>query len=378
MKNVYLMVYDLGGGHRSTANALREVIQKRKLPWQVHIVEFFQEIIGTTSPHYVYNNLVLKKKWAKIINEPLLVPSFKLQVRLNFRRWRSLLEQYWQEHPPDLVVSVLPYVNRLLKESLEKTFPKIPFVTAMTDFADVPPHFWIEPQKQFLICPSAKAVEQAKASNYAESQIIPTSGVVIHPRFNEQSQQNRTQARQSLGLDPYLPTGLVAFGTYGSKVMLEIAKNLAKSDLKLQLIFICGRNGELVNNLKNTPSPLPKFVEGFTKEIPFYMDLSDFFIGKPGSVGISEAIARKLPVITEYNKTTTLFQERSAAAWLRDNQFGIVLDNFRDINRAVAELIEPNNFDRFLANVTAYNNRAVFEVVASLEGILANSYSQAA
>lgn len=378
MKKVYLMVYDLGGGHRSTANALREVMQARKLPWEVHIVEFFQEIIGTSRPHYVYNNLVLKKKWAKIINEPLLVPSFKLQVRLRYRKWRSLLEKCWQEHPPDLVVSLLPYVNRLLKESLERTFPQTPFVTAMTDFADVPPHFWIEPQEQYLICPSEKAVQQARAYNYSESKILQTSGVVIHPRFNEPKNIDRKDARKSLGLDPDLPTGLVAFGSYGSKTMLEIAENLAKSTLKLQLIFICGKNEELANTLRNTPTRFPKFVEGFTKQMPFYMDLSDFFIGKPGSVGISEAIARKLPVITEYNKNTTLFQERSSATWLADNEFGIVVDNLRDINQAVAQLIDPKNFDRFLANVTAYNNRAVFEVVDSLEKILENSYSQAA
>lgn len=378
MKNVYLMVYDLGGGHRSTANALREVIQGRKLPWQVQIVEFFQEIIGTTAPHYVYNNLILKKKWAKLINEPLLVPSFKLQVRLRYQKWRSQLEKYWQEHPPDLVVSALPYVNGLLKDSLEKTFPQTPFVTVMTDFADVPPHFWIEPQEQYLVCPSAKAVQQARTYNYAESNIIPTSGIVIHPRFNDRPQQNPTQARQSLKLDPYLPTGLVAFGSYGSKTMVEIAENLAKSGLKLQLIFICGRNEELANTLRHTPTPFPKLVEGFTKQLPFYMDLSDFFIGKPGSVGISEAIARKLPVITECNQTTTLFQERSAATWLAEKGFGIVIDNFRDINPAVAQLIEPKNFDRLLANVRAYNNRAVFEVVDNLAKILENSYSQAA
>ena len=75
MKQVYLMIYDLGGGHRNTANALREEIERRQLPWQVHIVEFFRDIVGTDAPHKVYNNFVLKKKWAKIINEPLLVSS---------------------------------------------------------------------------------------------------------------------------------------------------------------------------------------------------------------------------------------------------------------------------------------------------------------
>ena len=46
---------------------------------------------------------------------------------------------------------------------------------------------------------------------------------------------------------------------------------------------------------------MPLFVEGFTAEMPYYMQLSDFFIGKPGPGSISEAIAMRLPVIVESN-----------------------------------------------------------------------------
>jgi 1,2-diacylglycerol 3-beta-galactosyltransferase len=155
--------------------------------------------------------------------------------------------------------------------------------------------------------------------------------------------------------------------------MIEIARCLEQSSLNLQLIYICGRNEKLAIDLRNIPSRLPKYVEEFTKQIPFYMDLCDFFIGKPGSVGISEAIARKLPVITECNHITTLFQERASADWLAENEFGIVVENFRHITQAVAELIQPKNLLRYQANVEAYNNRAVFEVVDILERILKSS-----
>ena len=60
MKKVYLTIYDMGAGHRSTANALKEVIEARKLPWQVEVIEVLKEIFGTTRPQFVYNNWVLK------------------------------------------------------------------------------------------------------------------------------------------------------------------------------------------------------------------------------------------------------------------------------------------------------------------------------
>jgi hypothetical protein len=69
------------------------------------------------------------------------------------------------------------------------------------------------------------------------------------------------------------------------------------------------------------PSRIPMFVEGFTREVPYYMHLSDFFIGKPGPGSISEAIAMKLPVIVERN-AWNLPQERYNCEWVREQDGG--------------------------------------------------------
>ncbi|MEH2082360.1 MAG: hypothetical protein V7K89_20965 [Nostoc sp.] len=74
----------------------------------------------------------------------------------------ALLESHWQKNQPDLVVSCIPFYNRVLRESLQKAKPTTPFVTILTNFADSPPQYWIEPQEQFLICPTEQAVEQAR------------------------------------------------------------------------------------------------------------------------------------------------------------------------------------------------------------------------
>ena len=129
--------------------------------------------------------------------------------------------------------------------------------------------------------------------------------------------------RERLGLDPTRPTGLVLFGGQGSGVMLEIARRLADT----QLIFICGRNEKLAERLQGAPPKAPRFIEGFTQEMPYYMSLSDFFIGKPGPGSISEAVAMKLPVIVERN-AWTLPQERYNADWVREQHAGMVVESF--------------------------------------------------
>jgi UDP-N-acetylglucosamine:LPS N-acetylglucosamine transferase len=147
----------------------------------------------------------------------------------------------------------------------------------------------------------------------------------------------------------------VLFGGQGSKVMLQIARSLPDT----QLILICGKNARLAERLKALPAAAPRCIEGFTQEVPYYMRLADFFIGKPGPGSISEAVAMHLPVIVERN-AWTLPQERYNADWVRERHAGIVLPNFRGIRDAVKELLA--SLDEYRASVAQIENRAVFEI----------------
>jgi 1,2-diacylglycerol 3-beta-galactosyltransferase len=77
----------------------------------------------------------------------------------------------------------------------------------------------------------------------------------------------------------------------------------------------------------------------------------------------------KLPVITECN-SWTLPQERYNAEWIRENQIGLVVKNFKAIETAVRELLQPENLERFRKNTEAMPNNAVFEIPEILDRIL--------
>ena len=198
-------------------------------------------------------------------------------------------------------------------------------------------------------------MEQAHALGHDEAHVFRTSGMILRPRFYEPVAVDRAAERKRLGLDAEKPVGLVLFGGQGSKVMLQIAERLPDT----QLIFICGKNKELAARLRAMPGKAPRFVEGYTSEIPYYMHLADFFIGKPGPGSISEAVAMKLPVILERN-AWTLVQERYNAEWVRERNAGIVLPNFRGVRDAVAEMLAK--LDEYRASVAKIENRAVFEI----------------
>jgi len=304
----------------------------------------------------------------------LMIRLWKLLIRLNHDVGVRILSEYWREQQPDLVVIAAPLYSKILLESLQRGKPDTPVVTIITDLADYPPAFWIEPKSEnSVVCGTERAVEQARSLGVKEELIIKTSGMVIHPRFYEPIACDRRRERQNLGLDPECFTGLVLFGANGSQVMLEIAKRLECFQQKLQLIFICGRNEELALALRQSQGLQKRFVTGYTQDIPYYMHLADFFIGKPGPGCISEALAMKLPVILERN-AATLPQEQYNTDWIQQKEVGLVLPSFRNIARAVEKFLQPENFGRYRANVAAVNNRAVFEIPDILHKILATSY----
>src|SRR5262249_59535440 len=115
----------------------------------------------------------------------------------------------------------------------------------------------------------------------------------------------------------------------------------------LELIFLCGRNASVAAELRAMKFRIPVQVQEFTRDVPLYMELSDFFIGKPGPGSISEALAKSLPVIVHRN-AWTLAHERYNADWVEQQGVGLVAANFQaDLQAAVRKLLEPETYARF-------------------------------
>ena len=369
--NIDFIFFDAGGGHRSAATALKSVIDRQNRPWNIRLVNL-QEILDELDVFRKVTGIRLEDLYNKALAHGWTLGSqygiglIHTVIRLNHRSMVRLMQKHWESTRPDMVVSLVPNFNRVLHDSLRAALPSAPFVTILTDFADFPPHFWIEQQEQFLICGTPRAVEQARALGHAPERVFAVSGMILRPKFYEPVAADRDAERARLRLDPGRPTGLVLFGGQGSGVMLEIARRLPDT----QLIFICGRNQKLAEALRALPASVPRFVEGFTAEVPYYMHLADFFIGKPGPGSISEAVAMRLPVIVSRN-AWTLAQERYNVEWVREREAGVVLRDFRAIKPAVETLVQ--NLDRYRANVARIENRAVFEIPEILAGILPSS-----
>ena len=371
---VDLVYFNAGAGHRSATLALEAVIKQQGRPWDVRLVNLTEvlsptDVFKKMTGHGLEDiyNAILKRGWTLGTKEVL--PLMHGVIRLYHSQTVELIEKFWRTDTPDLFVSLIPNFNRAMLEALRRITPRTPLVTIITDMADYPPHFWLEPQEQHVVCGTQKAVEQARAMGYTEDRIHAVSGMILRPTFYDLPQWDRAAELTKLGLEPGRKTGLALFGGQGAPVMVDLVNRLQTTSKPVQLILMCGHNEGLAAKLRKMETRIPVHVEGFTTEVPKFMAISDFMMGKPGPGSISEAMAMKLPVIVERN-AWTMPQERYNADWLLERGAGVVLKNFREIGPAVERLLEPGVLEKMRANAGAVNNRAVFEITDILERLV--------
>jgi 1,2-diacylglycerol 3-beta-galactosyltransferase len=369
MTTIDLVYINAGGGHRSAAVALETAIREQYKDWQVRLVNLFEVLDpqdlfrrATGVKPEDYYNVRLARGWTLGLAQELRI--LQMLIRLSHKSLVSQLRRHWQATRPDLIVSMVPNFNRAMYQAAMLANHQVPYATILTDLADFPPHFWIEPdQAQHFICGTPRAGAQARAA-VQDASVHQTSGMIINPNFYRDLKLNRREEMLKLKLDPDRPTGMVMFGGHGSRVMRGISKRLDD----VQLILACGHNAALAEQLRNMPASAPRLVVGFTAQISYYMQLSDFFVGKPGPGSISEAVQQGLPVIVVRN-AWTMPQERYNTEWVEENAAGVVLDSFKAIRAGVVQVAD--HIELYRASVERIKNRAVFEIPEILERILA-------
>lgn len=373
MRTVDLVWFNAGGGHRAAAQALEQEILAQGRPWRVRKVNLtevldaqalFKRVTGL-EPEDIYNKRLATGFTLGLRQELRLLQGL---IRVAHGSLVQRLARHWEATRPDMVVSLIPNFNRCLHDSLQMARPGAPFVTVLTDMADCPPSFWIEPGlQQHVVCGTQHAVQQALSAGVPEHRVHAVQGMMLRPEFHFPRRIDREAERRQLGFDDRTPVGLVMFGGAGSRVMKTIAKSLPQ----VPLILVCGRNAQLEEQLRALPATAPRVVVGYTAEMVRWMGLADFFIGKPGPGSLSEAVQMQLPVVVTRN-AWTMPQELWNTQWVQEQELGLVLRRFTDLPEALPAFLEQ--LPAYRERVRAVRNSAVFEIPRVLHRVL---YAQA-
>ncbi|HEY5906996.1 MAG TPA: glycosyltransferase, partial [Vicinamibacteria bacterium] len=329
---VLLFVVDAGGGHRAAARALLAAAEEMGLPLRLRAVSL-QEVLA---PQDVlkrlfglsiedFYNLLLRRRFTVLL-EPLLGLLHRL-IALRRRALVRGLVPFLRAAAPRAVVSVIPNFNGVLRDAVREAVPQAPFLVLLTDLADLPPHFWIEPGVDGVIVGSDEAVRQALALGLPKEHIHRVSGMPLHPRFYAQGGGDaRARSRAELGVPEGAFTCMLLFGGKGSAEIEPLTRELLGADPAFHVIAVCGDNERLLAALAplGAASGGRLHALGFTDRIADYMAASDVLVTKPGPGSLSEAFQKGLPVVVAENRET-IPMERFNARFVAQMGVGVVV-----------------------------------------------------
>ena len=143
------------------------------------------------------------------------------------------------------------------------------------------------------------AIDETKAHLEAlglPGERITVSGIPIDPIFAEPI--DRAAVRAQFGLHPEKATLLLSAGALGVGPTEFVVERLQKLQTDVQTIVICGKSDELRERLaaKIGAGNSRFHLLGYTDRMHDLMKISDLFIGKPGGLTTSEALACGLPM----------------------------------------------------------------------------------
>jgi processive 1,2-diacylglycerol beta-glucosyltransferase len=266
--------------------------------------------------------------------------NYRFQTMLDFV-FVARLNELIEEMEPDWVVCThsLPQ-PRLAFE--RRKHPNFRVGVVVTDL--YPHRMWLrgDPDHYFVPGEWTKALlEQRKPEAKGR---ISVTGIPINPVFG--LKQSPCEAREQLGLDPELPTMVLTAGGIGGGPVEKAVAALMSLSEPCQLVVVCGRNETLLNRLEehsatfSAESKVTLILKGHVPqgEMAALMRASDFLIGKPGGLTMSECLATGCPFVI-YLPVLIPGQEEGNARFLQESGAGVAVDGPAELRQVAEELL---------------------------------------
>jgi processive 1,2-diacylglycerol beta-glucosyltransferase len=296
MSNVLILSARVGAGHIRAAQAIERAFAEFGSEHTVHHLEtleyanpLFRRLYSKAYLDVVKNIPELfgwyydqRDKWGK--NDGLK----RALDKLNTRPLIKMLEEY----QPDLTVCTHPMPAEIISWLISESRLTTRQAVVVTDF---------DLHMQWL-CPTAVhyfvAIDETRAHLEAlgvPSDEITVSGIPIDPAFSRP--KDRAAMRDKHGLAQDATVILISAGGLGVGRVDQVITSLLKLRRRAEIVAVCGHNDALKSELDEltarvrSDSHVTIKVVGYTTEMDEYLAASDFVVGKPGGLTMSEALA---------------------------------------------------------------------------------------
>jgi processive 1,2-diacylglycerol beta-glucosyltransferase len=299
---VLVLSASAGAGHLRAAEAIEKAIRIRGLASDVQHLD----VLKFTNK--VFRHLYSKAYIDLVNNAPEVLgwlydylddPAKNDPIRLAFDRLNANpFIRYLGRYQPDVAICTHFLPSGIISSLKGEEKVKVLNTVVVTDF-DVHAMWLCRHVEQYFVAMEETKVH-LRALGVPES-LVTVSGIPIDPIFAEP--RDKRAMRRKHGLEPDRFTILVSAGGFGVGPVGYLMQALAELKHPARVIAVCGRNAVLKAELANTIKNLKKSsvvsytVLGFTTEMDELMTAADLFVGKPGGLTTSEALAKGLPMV---------------------------------------------------------------------------------
>ena len=295
-----------GGGHTAAAHTLQKLLSSE---YTLHIIHPIDQLRIWGVGEQLYNSM-LQNGWTRSMN--FIVRNIAPHLfRSREEKLERIIDSHIKAYQPDLVISLIPFVNYPASEAARKK--QIPYLLITTD-NDL--RHWVlrleklkHPDFRVTIGADLATSRQLLLKKKIPESAIETIGLPLRPEFI--TQKDEKKIREEFEIRDDKPITLIMMGGAGGNKVHHYAKKIAGLDLSTHIIVVMGRHEKIKKDLERIvvhPSNTLTLL-GFTEKIADLMAISHVVITKPGPGTINEAIAMRLPILID-STDKLLFWER--------------------------------------------------------------------
>ncbi len=302
---VMILSVTAGFGHHATAKAVGDMFEAKGDTVQiVDIYEYISKLVyDTISKGYLLSTKYAPKAYSlfyksleKKDKDDLLLEKLNIINHINtfgITKFQKVIDDF----EPDAIVCTHVFSAQLMEVMIKENLIKALTVGIITDFTIHP--FWEEVKElDYIVTASELLTLRAEKKGIEKTRQLPF-GIPINPKFNKGI--SKKDAREQLGLDAEIPVILVMGGSMGYSNGKRIVKAIDRTGFEFQIVAVCGNNEKQFNKLtkyKAEYSGKCKInILGFVNYVDVLMDAADCIVTKPGGLTVSEALAKRLPLI---------------------------------------------------------------------------------
>lgn len=299
-KRFLFIVSDTGGGHRASANAVKDALISLYHPYvEVQIVDLFIEMDQWPFDRFPdwYPQMVGKNglPWAFSFYLSNGVRLVKAMSRIVWPYARHALCEVLRQHPADEIVSFHPIPNYGLQMALRYMGWKIPVATVAVDMVTAHAS-WFVPGANLYLVPTEEARKLAIRWGIAP-ELVYVTGMPTRRVFAEAMALPKTTARAQLKIPQEKDVVLIVGGGEGMGPLSQVVREIAHKNSHLHIIVIAGRNKSLYDELTHAEYADSIHVQGFVNNMEVWMRAADILVTKAGPNTLAEAFIAGLPLV---------------------------------------------------------------------------------